>query len=297
MTRLTAPPLVSVVTPSLNHAAYLGEAVASVLDQVGVHLDHVVVDGASSDGTRAVLGAFGPRVRWVSEPDGGQAAAVNKGVRMGTGSILGWLNADDLYEPGAVAVAAGFLEAHPEVALVYGDAVFIDAGGRELGPCTQVRRFTYSELVHAGDFIAQPAAFFRRSAFEAVGGLDESLRWAMDYDLWLKIARRFPVAYLPQRLARYRWTGQNKTASGGFERLAEIEAVGRRHGAGGLPALFRLEKLALGRRVAAEHWRAGRWAAAAAAWGAGAWSVLSSPRAVALCFRPEARASGRRPLR
>jgi hypothetical protein len=83
----------------------------------------------------------------------------------------------------------------------------------------------YAELVSDGDFVAQPAAFFRRAAFEAVGGVDESLSWAMDYDLWLKLAARYPVAYLPRRLARYRWTGDNKTARGGFPRLAELEDV------------------------------------------------------------------------
>jgi glycosyltransferase involved in cell wall biosynthesis len=291
---LRASSLVSVVTPSLNQASFLADAVASVRSQEGVPVEHIVVDGGSQDGTRKLLRGLGEAVLWVSEPDSGQAAAVNKGVRMGSGELLGWLNADDVYEPGAVAAAAGFLEAHPEVALVYGDAVFVDVSGRELGPCTQVRPFTYSELVTVGDFVAQPAAFFRRSAFEAVGGLDESLRWAMDYDLWLKLARRFPVAYLPERLARYRWTGQNKTALGGFPRLAELESVGRRHGAGGLPALFRLEKFALSRRTAAEHWRARRVGAAAATWSDGAWAVLSSPRALGACLRPGAWSSTRR---
>jgi hypothetical protein len=283
---VSAPPAVSIVTPSLNQAAFLEEAVASVRAQGYARLEHIVVDGGSRDGTREVLAGLGGTVRWIAEPDAGQAAAVNKGVRMSAGDILGWLNADDLYEPQAVSAAVAFLQAHPEVALVYGDAVFVDAGGRELGPCGAVRPFTYPELVHVGDFVAQPAAFFRRSAFEAVGGLDESLHWAMDYDLWLKLARRFPVVYLPERLARYRWTGENKTARGGYARLRELEKVGRRHGAGGLPAVFRLEKFALDRRTAAEHWRARRVAAAAAAWGGGAWAVLSSPRALDVCLRP-----------
>lgn len=274
------------VTPSLDQAGFLADALASVRGQDHARIEHIVVDGGSRDATRDVLAAQGDTVRWVSEPDAGQAAAVNKGVRMGSGEFVGWLNADDLYEEGAVSAAVSFLDAHPDVALVYGDAIFVDASGRELGPCAQVRPFTYEELLHVGDFVAQPAAFFRRSAFEAVGGLDESLHFAMDYDLWLKLARRFPVAYLPRRLARYRWTGANKTARGGLARLAELDEVGRRHGAGGLPAVFRLEKFALSRRAAAEHWRARRWGAAASAWGAGAWTVVSSARALGVCLRP-----------
>ncbi|HEY2942614.1 MAG TPA: glycosyltransferase family 2 protein [Vicinamibacteria bacterium] len=291
----TPIPLVSIVTPSLNQGRYLAEAVESVLVQDHPRLELLVMDGGSTDETQVVLERYQGRLRAVRERDAGQAAAVNKGVRLSSGEILGWLNADDLYEPGAVSAAVAFLQAHPDVALVYGDAVFVDAADRELGPCVQVRPFTYAELVHVGDFVAQPAAYFRRSAFDAVGGLDESLRWAMDYDLWLKLARRFPVAYLPRRLARYRWTGENKTARGGFARLAELEEVGRRHGAGGLPAVFRLEKFALSRRTAAAHWRARRVRAAAAVLADGAWAVLSSLRALSVSLRPGRWPARRRP--
>ena len=113
-----------------------------------------------------------------------------------------------------------------------------------------------------------------------MGGLDESLHWAMDYDLWLKIGRRFPVAYLPRKLARCRWTGENKTSLGGFARLAEIEWVGRRHGAGGLPAAFRLEMLALSLREARARAREGHLLAAAALGLRGTWAVVTSGRAV-----------------
>jgi glycosyltransferase involved in cell wall biosynthesis len=281
-----------VVTPSLNHARFLAEALASVRAQDHARLEHIVVDGGSVDGTTEVLAALGTTVRWVSEADGGQAAAVNKGFRMSSGEILGWLNADDLYEPGAVSAAVACFEAHPEVALVYGDATFVDADGVELGPCSQVRPFSYSDLVHVGDFVAQPAAFFRRAAFEAVAGLDETLQWAMDYDLWMNLAARFPVAYLRRPLARYRWTGENKTAHGGLARLKELETVGRRHGGRGLAAAFRVEKLAFCRRAAASQWRERRRLAAASLLWEGARSVLSSPRALGLLLR--AVSSGRR---
>ncbi len=275
-----ALPVVSIVSPSLNQGAYIEDTIRSVLAQDYPRIEYVVMDGGSTDGSRAVLERYEGRIRWVSGPDGGQAAAINQGLRASTGEVLAWLNCDDTYEPGAVSAAVQYLRDHPEVTLVYGDATQTDAQGTEIGPFAQVEPFELDRLVHQGDFVVQPAAFFRREAFLAVGGLDESLHWAMDYDLWLKIGRRFPVAYLPRRLARCRWTGENKTSLGGFARLAEIERVGRRHGAGGLPAGFRVEKLALSLREARRHARAGDLASAVGLGLRGTWAVVSSGRAL-----------------
>lgn len=276
----TEAPLVSIVTPSLNQGAFIEETIRSVAEQDHPRLEHIVVDGGSSDETIRILERYRPRLRYVSEPDAGQAAAINKGFRSSKGEILAWLNSDDVYEPGAVSAAVAFLGERPDLMLVYGDATLVDAQGRVIGPCANVEPFDLDRLVHHLDFIVQPAAFFRREAFEAVGGLDESLHWSMDYDLWLKIARRFPVAYLPHKLARYRWTGANKTSRGGLDRYDELERVGRRHGAGGLPADFRLEKLALLLREARRRARDGELLSAAGLALAGAGTVLSSSRAL-----------------
>ena len=169
--------------------------------------------------------------------------------------------------------------------MVYGNATHVDAFDKEIGPCAYVGPADVDRLIHEADYIVQPAAFFRRSAFEAVGGLDESLHWTLDYDLWLKIAVRFPIAYLPRKLARYRQTGQNKTALGRFDRFAEIEHVGRRHGAGGLPAVFSVDYFWLcvkeARRIALEKEisRASRLA-----W-RGFAALFGSPRALRHFFR------------
>jgi hypothetical protein len=184
-------------------------------------------------------------LRWISEPDSGQAHAINKGFAHTWGEILGWLNSDDTYLPGAISTAVEYLVAHPDVMLVYGDANFMDTSGTVVGPCVHVEPFDLHRLIHHSDFIVQPATFFRRSAFEAVGGLDEALHWAMDYDLWLKLGQRYKVAYLPRPMANSRWFGGNKTAIGGRARLDEIEKVARRHGGRGLPAYFCLEAVAL----------------------------------------------------
>jgi GT2 family glycosyltransferase len=236
-------PLVTIVSPSLNQGAYVEQAIESVLGQDYPRLEYIVVDGGSTDGTLETLRRYEGRLRWISERDAGQAAAINKGFAMGSGEILGWLNCDDGYEPGAITRVVRSFLARPDVMMVYGEARFVDAAGRDLGLCKQVEPFDLDRLVHWGDIVVQPAAFFRRAAFEALSGLDETLHWTMDYDLWIRIGRRFPVLYVPERLAWYRLTGANKTLRGGQLRLAEIAAVGRRHGAGGLPAAPRIEQL------------------------------------------------------
>jgi hypothetical protein len=157
--------------------------------------------------------------------------------------------------------------------MVYGDADFIDAEGRFLRPCAHVEDFSYHRLLHHLDFIVQPATFFRRAAYEAVGGLDERLTYAMDYDLWLKLGARYPVLRLPAKLAQYRLHGAGKTETAGFERLAEVARVVRRHGRRRLPSNFAIEKAALSWREAR---RGGGWRAAAGT----AATLLAAPDAL-----------------
>jgi glycosyltransferase involved in cell wall biosynthesis len=234
-------PRVSLVTPCYNGMPWLRAAIDSVLGQDYPNLEYLVMDGGSTDGTVDLLKAYGEQLTWVSAPDDGQADAIARGFERTTGAILGWLNADDALKPGAIRAAVEALQAHPAVGLVYGQADFIDAEGRIIGPCTVVEPYSRQRLLHYGDYIIQPAAFFNRRAYTAAGGLDRSLHWAMDWDLWLRLARHHEVLYLDRNLASYRWLGSNKTAAGGFERLKEVEAVARRHGCHGLPAYFRLE--------------------------------------------------------
>jgi glycosyltransferase involved in cell wall biosynthesis len=281
-------PAVSIVTPSYNTGAHVGAAVASVLGQDWPFVDYVVLDGGSTDNTVDVLKSFGPQLRWVSQRDRGQSDAINRGFAQTVGEVLGWLNSDDAYAPGALRAAAEFLAAHPDVAMVYGDADFIDAAGNRIARCAHVEpSFSRRRLLHYSDFIVQPAAFFRRGAFEAVGGLDPSLNWAMDYDLWLKFAAAgFKVAYLPRVLANYRWLGGSKSAAGGWGRLREVDLVARRHGAGRAPAYFRLERVNLHLAEGRSALRHGDVGSAAASFVRAGANLLSSPRAIRSLLSP-----------
>jgi hypothetical protein len=236
------PLTVSVVTPSYNQAAYIESTIRSVLDQNYPRLDYIVVDGGSTDATPQILRGYDGRIRWLSEPDRGQSDAIAKGFAMARGDILAWMNSDDTYAPGAIEAAATYFQEHPEVDVLYGDANFIDARGNFVLPCAHIEPFSWRRLLYYSDFIVQPATFFRRAAFEAVGGIDVDLHYAMDYDLWLKLGERFKFAYLPKVLANFRWIGTNKTEVGGRRRLAEVIDVVRRRG---LPAFFRLEVVRL----------------------------------------------------
>jgi len=257
---LEAQPLVSIITPSFNQGAFIGATIESVLAQDYPQIEFLVVDGGSTDTTLDRLRSYGERVRWISEPDHGQADAINKGVALTRGPILAWLNADDVYLPGAVTRAVADLQAHSQAALIYGQAELIERGGALLGPCSQVQPFNLDRLIHYLDFIVQPATFFRRDAFLAVGGVDAGLCYCLDYDLWIKLALRYPVHYLPAVLARERIYPQTKTARGGLTRLDEIERMIRRYGRRRLPALYYGEMVracwATGRAALATHdWR------------------------------------------
>lgn len=240
-----ASPRVSLITPCYNGMPYLRAAIDSVLGQDYPDIEYLVMDGGSTDGTVELLHEYGERVRWVSEKDQGQADAIARGFEQTNGAILGWLNADDVLKPGAIRRVVEAFRAHPETGLIYGNADFIAASGESIGPCTVVEPPSRHRLLYYGDYIIQPAAFFTRAAYQAVGGLDKSLHWAMDWDLWIRLAQRFEMRQIATNLASYRWLGSNKTAEGGFARLQEVEDVARRYGCNGLPAYFRLEQARL----------------------------------------------------
>src|SRR5262249_22283686 len=150
------------------------------------HIEHIVIDGASRDGTLEILASY-PGLRWTSEPDAGQTQAINRGFRAASGEILAWLNADDLLLPDAISAVVETFQADPAAMLVYGDGDLIDASGRPLQPFRFTEPFTLRRLIEVHDYILQPAAFVRRPALEAVDFLDESLTWCMDWDLWIRI--------------------------------------------------------------------------------------------------------------
>jgi glycosyltransferase involved in cell wall biosynthesis len=197
-------PLVSIVTPSLNQAQFITQTIESVLSQTYSPLEYWVIDGGSTDGTLEILHDYRDRLRWISEPDNGQAAAINKGWRLTRGEIIAYLNADDAYLPSAITHAVQYLSAHPQVDAVYGDCDYVDEQGKFIR-AYPTSPYNYAELVRSTlDYIPQPSMFVRRRAAKKIGYLDETLHCALDFDCWLRLGRHYAIAYLPQRLATLR---------------------------------------------------------------------------------------------
>jgi len=204
-------PVISIITPSFNQARYIEATIQSVLAQDYPRIEYIIVDGASTDGTVDVLKKFEGRIAsWVSEPDKGQTDAINKGFARAKGDILAWINSDDTYEAGAVGAAVKFLLEHPEVGMVYGDCNFINESGRVIGKFNSAQtdhRLLQRGYVH----IPQQTAFFRADLWRQVGPLDPSFYFAMDYDLWTRLAARSRIQYVPQTWANFRLHTSGKT--------------------------------------------------------------------------------------
>jgi glycosyltransferase involved in cell wall biosynthesis len=217
----------SVITPSFNQGRFIGRTLASVVQQSGAQIEHMVVDGGSTDETVEVLGRFDAGVRWVSERDRGQTDAINKGIRATSGDVIGWLNSDDIYYDGAIAAAAAFLANRPDVDVVYGLADHIGADDEYLEdyPSEPWRLERLKETC----FICQPTIFFRRRVVEQFGMLDERLHYCMDYEYWIRLGRagvRF--ALIGQKLAGSRMYGENKTLGARTKVHAEINDMMKR---------------------------------------------------------------------
>lgn len=191
-----APPCVSVVMPSMNQAPFLAEAVRSVLSAPGVATELVIMDGGSEDGSQALLAdlatEFAGRLRWASGPDGGPAEAVNEAVRRSRAPVIGWLNSDDLYTPGAIARAHAHLVANPAQVMVYGHGEHVDGTGAFLERYPTLPPSTPLGAWVDGCHICQPTAFFRRQTFLDLGGLDTALRASFDYEFWLRLFKSHP---------------------------------------------------------------------------------------------------------
>lgn len=227
-------PLVTVVTPSLNQAAYLEETIRSVLEQDYPHVEYAIVDGGSTDGSVDIIRRYADRLAWwTSEPDRGQAHALNKGFARARGDLLGWLASDDVLLPGALTRVVDELGRDPETLLVYGEALFVDENARELFPL-QARPFDEAEMLRrCENFVVQPGSLFRRRAWELAGPLDEESHYLFDFAFALRVATHGRVRAIEDRLALYRVHPESKSGGASllkardYVRFAERELDGR----------------------------------------------------------------------
>ncbi|MEX1071330.1 MAG: glycosyltransferase family 2 protein [Anaerolineales bacterium] len=234
---MAASPLVSIVTPSYNQAVFLEEAISSILEQDYPKIEFIVIDGGSSDGSLEIIKRHAKDLTyWISESDRGQTDALNKGFARATGKYLAWLNADDRLKKNAVTEAVDFLEAQSEIGMVYADADFIDAHGRVIGRFA-ARQTDYKRLLRGYVHIPQQAALWRADLWKQVGPLDPSLTFAMDYDLWVRLAKISEIHYHPRLWAEFRLHADSKTIQNDMRAWDDMLAVHRRERGSGLSIL------------------------------------------------------------
>lgn len=224
---MAEPPLVTIVTPTLNAAQYLAEAIESVLSQDYPRIEYIVVDGGSTDGTNAMLARYGTRLRVLCDQGSEIVAAINTGLRGGSGEICGWLSSDDTLLPGTVSAIVAKFTANPALGVVYGEGYWTRSDG------SIIRRYPTSPKAVRDLWrecpICQPATFFRRSALDRAGYPDQNLRSAFDYDLWIRISKIAEFEHVEQYLATSRMHQDNRTFSQRRTAFEEAMTLQRRY--------------------------------------------------------------------
>jgi len=224
-------PLISIVTPSYNQAQFLEETILSVLNQGYPNVEYIVIDGGSTDGSVEIIRKYEARLaHWVSEPDQGQYDALQKGFARSTGDLLGWLNSDDVYLPGALLSVGQAYAQHPG-SCIAGPVVDFDMRS---GHMTLVPQFgiTLENLVKFWEqqySWHQPGLFWPHSAYQLVGGLNRSLDYAMDHDLVCRLLQHCQVVYVGKPIARFRLHDTSKTCTAWDQYMLELSQVSQRY--------------------------------------------------------------------
>lgn len=227
-------PKFSIIIPSFNQGKFIRETIESVLNQNYPSVELIVMDGGSPDDTVDILKSYGSDLNWISEKDRGQTHAINKGLSKARGDILAFINSDDYYLPGAFAAVSDFFSLFSQYKWVTGDYQIIDENGNRMFSFViwykrLLRRFPNARMLSVTNFIAQPSTFWTREVLDEIGFFDEELHFAMDYDYWLRVIKRYPPGVIRKPLSAFRIHGSSK---GGAQYRKEFEtdlAIVRKH--------------------------------------------------------------------
>jgi glycosyltransferase involved in cell wall biosynthesis len=211
-------PKISIITPSLNQDTFIEATIQSILNQGYPNLEYLIIDGDSTDGTMQIVKRYEEQLSWISEKDNGQSAAINKGLRLATGDIVAFLNSDDLYEPGALLAVGEYFASHPEANWLTGLCINIDQSGNEIRRFNRFYknfwlRWNSFSILKILNYVSQTSTFWRRSAMNKIGYLNEQLYYTMDYDYWLRLGQHYPLHVLYRDLARFRIHNNSKSGT------------------------------------------------------------------------------------
>lgn len=203
---------ISIVTPSLNQGHFIEETIRSVILQGYPDLEYIIIDGGSNDGSVEIIKKYEKWLTyWVSESDRGQGHAINKGFNLSKGEIVAWINSDDIYLQDSFEKITRFFVENQQIHMVYGDCYLIDENSKNIGELDVLGDYSLKRLIESEDYIAQPSVFFRRKVLKKVGSVNESLKYSMDYDLWIRIGLHFQVKKISAYLSCFRSQPQQKT--------------------------------------------------------------------------------------
>lgn len=237
---------ISIITTNFNTAKYLEQTIVSILEQKGdFDLEYIITDGGSKDNSMEIIKRYGKEIKegkwskrvlfkYLSEKDKGQSDGINKGLRMATGDIVAFLNADDLYTEGALEKVVKYFRDNPKCMWLTGYCRIIDENNNEIRKYitsyknSKLRNFSFNQLL-IEDAISQPATFWRRELLDEVGYIDESLHYAMDQDLWARFAKKYKLHLIQDYLADFRFTSETKTGSSVDKTLQESKVVAQKY--------------------------------------------------------------------
>jgi len=223
-------PLVSIVTPSYNQGNFIEETIRSVLLQGYPNLEYIIIDGGSTDQSVEIIRKYAPWLSyWVSEPDNGQADALNKGFARAHGELVAWLNSDDIYVGRSVIERVVKTSvAYPGADIITGSGMLMDENGHWVHSIDVQGKYAYYRHLRYRDTLFQPATFFKKCVVDAFP-LDESLTYTFDWDFFIRMSKSFNILPVPDVIAGYRMYGRNKTAAGGEIRIRELAEVSGRY--------------------------------------------------------------------
>ena len=240
-------PKISVITPSYNQAQYIELTIQTIHNQNYPKLEHIVIDGGSTDGTLDILKKYDGAIIWVSEQDKGQSDAINKGLRRATGDIVTFLNSDDLYENQSLHIVGEYFRQNPEAMWLSGQCKNINENGEEIRSSIRAYKNFWLKtgsykVLQVLNYISQPATFWRRDAMQKVGYLDETLYYTMDYEYWLRLGKHFPLHVYNEYLASFRIHQSSKSGTTFYRQFDEELQVASRYSKGILLGLHRIHR-------------------------------------------------------